>query len=270
MRKRQQSGRRKLLLGYGLVVAVILLSLSLVTSHFRSFVDLLASSIDSLNGATTTVFFMPSGDETIVLGGTTSVDIDINTRVPINALGATISFPKDSIEIISISKEKSFFDLWTEDTAISEDSGEIRFSGGTTKHGGMLGTGTILTLTVRAKNASSSVLDFKNIQVYPNNASGKAITTDARSITYAIEDTAAHAAALVGSSGGIGGTLSSALPAGGPNVDFNNDGVVNLIDLSILTVKLIAPYDPRFDVNADGAVNLGDISTLLSKMITGH
>ena len=156
----------KRLRGYSIaIIVVLLLGVSVLVIHL-GVLDQLASSISSFGGATTTVFFMPYGEESLSPGGITSIDVNINTKVPINALGATISFPKESFDIVGISKEKSFFNLWTEDTTIAEGLGEIRFSGGTTKRGGVMGTGTVFTITVRAKGSGSAELQFKNTRIY--------------------------------------------------------------------------------------------------------
>ncbi len=224
--------------------------------------DLLASSISSFGGATTTVFFMSSSEENLKPGDTIRVDVNINTKVPINALGATISFTKESLEIVSISKEKSFFDLWTEDTTIAEDSGEIRFSGGTTKQGGIVGTGTVLTLTVKAKSPGQTQLLFKNIQVYPYSDTGKPVETKTHPISYTIEESKPKIVAsgnAAPSRGVSGGTTA-------PNPDLNGDGKINLIDLSILTFKMLGSYNSRYDLNSNGSVGLDDLSMLLSKM----
>ena len=227
-----------------------------------SLFDLLASSMSSFAGATTTAYFMPYGNENLNLGDTVSIDVNINTKIPIDAFGATIGFPKGSLEIVSISKEKSFFDLWTEDTTIAEDTGEIRFSGGTTRQGGITGTGTVLTLTVKAKNPGQAQLLFKNVQVYPYSNSGKPVDTKTRPITYTIVEPKNQSVIVGGASGG-----SSISPGSvPPSPDLNGDGRINLIDLSILTFKMLGSYDPRYDLNMNGSVGLDDLSILLSKM----
>ena len=244
----------------GVVFASFILIISSIVVIHPGVLGLLASTISSLSGASTTVFFIPYGNENLSIGGTTSVDITVNTKVPINALGATISFPRDTIEVLSISKEKSFFDLWTEDTTIDEDSGEIRFSGGTTRQGGIMGTGTVLTLMVRAKTSGSAQLLFKNLQVYPSNNTGKPVDTQTRAITYSIAEPKA-----VNASTSPSGPTMNAIPA--PSPDLNGDGKINLIDLSILTFKImLSAYDPRYDLNMNGSVGLDDLSILLSKM----
>jgi hypothetical protein len=91
----------------------------------------------------------------------------VNARVPINALGITIKYPQDLIEVVGVSKQKSFLDLWTEDTAIREEAGEVHFSGGTTAHGGLLGTSTAITLTIEAKKPGTATISFEDVEALP-------------------------------------------------------------------------------------------------------
>jgi hypothetical protein len=253
----------KFLTGYGIAVLTVL---AIFVSVFMTNVlsrtnlwDLLASATSSFtNGATTTLFFSPQGNETIPPGGTTSIDINVNTNVPINAMGVTISYSSSTLEIVGISKQKSVFDLWTEDTSISEDDGLIHFSGGTTLPGGLIGTGTLLTITVRAKTPGKTKLDFTNVQAYPSDGTGRAIITIVHSITYTI-----LAMTPIGIISGDGASIN---PGAILSSDLNGDGKVDLVDLSILIVKMMGPYDPRYDLNSDGNLNLGDMATLLSKL----
>ena len=242
----------------GLLLGITLGISSIVVMHSSTLFDLLASTFASIGGATTTVFFMPNGDLTLLPGATTSIDINVNTRVPINALGATISFPKDTLEVVSISKEKSFFNLWTEDTSIDEDTGEIHFSGGTTRPGGIMGTGTMLTLVVRAKAPGAAELQFEDVQVFPNNDTGKPLDTETRTVSYVVTGQKPLAG------GGAPGTAATTVSP--PSPDLNGDGVINLVDLSILIFKMLSSYNPRYDLNMNGSVGLDDLSILLSKI----
>ncbi len=256
MRRSPQQGTGKLLtLGVALLL-VVTLGASVVDKPLSRILNLLAASISSFTGTTTTVFFTLGSDK-LFIGGTTSVDVNINTQVAINAMGATISFPRDTLEIISISKEKSFFDLWTEDTIIAEEAGEIRFSGGTLRQGGLVGTGTVLTLQVRAKNAGAGQLQFKNVLVYPSNDTGKALDTEIEPVTLTIVPQPALS---------VGSGASTPTRPSLPNPDLNGDGRINLIDLSILTFKMAGPYNARYDLNSNGSVGLDDLSILFSKM----
>lgn len=270
MRKRRSFlvRRRSELTAYGVaLIIVVAFGSSLLIMNSKALLDILASSVTSLNGATTTMFFRSYGTTVLTPESTTSIDVNIHTKVPINALGATISFPREAIEIVGISKEKSFFDLWTEETKISENDGEIRFSGGTTKLGGVMGTGTVLTILVRAKVVGKAQLKFENVQVYPSDGSGAQVSTLTKPILYTIEEasTSAGNAALAAPSGGgsiISGSKSTPLPS----MDLNEDGKINLVDLSILTIKMLGGYDSRYDFNLNGSVGLDDLSILMSKI----
>lgn len=265
MRKRsKKNAGQRLLTGYGIALIVIsALGLSFVAARSGAILNILASSITSLGGTTTTIFFRAYGDRTLKQDGTTSIDVNINAKVPVNALGATISFPKDTIEVVGISKEKSFFDLWTEDTSISEDTGEIHFSGGTTKVGGIMGTGTVITLMVRARAPGTAELKFISVQVYPSDGSGDPLSTATHSISYTI--TERSEAGVISSSG----AAVSAPAIGAPlqvNPDLNGDGRITLVDLSILTFKMLGTYDSRYDLNLNGSVGLDDLSILMAKI----
>lgn len=259
---------RSELTAYGIALIIVFaFGSSLLIMNSKILLDILASSVTSLNGATTTIFFRSYGTTVLKPEGTTSVDVNIHTKIPINALGATISFPREAIEIVGISKEKSFFDLWTEDTKISENDGEIRFSGGTTKIGGVTGTGTVLTILVRAKVPGKAQLKFEEVQVYPSDGSGMEVSTLTKPISYTIEDASSSAGspAPVSPSGGgsiISGVQSTPLPS----ADLNEDGKINLVDLSILTIKMLSGYDSRYDFNLNGSVGLDDLSILMSKI----
>ena len=220
-------------------------------------VSLLASSASILNATQTIMYFTPHGEETIRLGETTEIDVRINTRVPINALGATIKYPQDAIEIIGFSKKDSFLDLWTEDTTIKEGTGEIHFSGGTLLRGGIMGTGTVITLSVKGKRAGRAQMYFKDAEVFPHDGQGKKITNDVHAYAFNVE-----AAPIQGGSSS-GSTATAPPPA--PNPDFNNDGRVSLADISILAVQLLSQYNARYDLDTDGKITLSDLSILFSK-----
>ncbi len=217
---------------------------------------LLAASSVTFNSGTTTLFFTPQGDEKILVGATTDVDVNVNTKTAINALGATIKFPEDILEIVAISKKKTFFDLWTEDTIISEEQGEIRFSGGTVKQGGLLGTGTVLTLTVRALRPGTAEIFFKDAEIYGHDGSGLVLDRNMRTLTYTVTP-------LDSITGVVNPTKETSFT---PNADFNGDGRVSLVDVSILAYKLVGSYDPRFDLDTDGKLGLSDLSIIFAKL----
>ena len=255
---RKEEPQRLRFLGYSLLTLIVLAYASLSVFHV-SLASLLAAATSTVS-APATVYFTPYDDETTLeVGASEQIDLNINARTPINAVGMTISYPKDLLEIVSIDKSRSFLDLWTEDTVIKEGSGELHFSGGTTKAGGLAGTSTVLTIAVRAKKEGSAEVTVEHPQVLAADGKGTALDTDTRTLTFAIEQGHPGSAAAAPSPGALAAPKS-------PSADFNGDGKVSLIDMSILIIKMMSPYDPRYDLNLDGQVGLGDLSVLFARI----
>lgn len=248
------------------VIATVLLATGVITLAFRAgdILSLVAAATASFGGVTTTLYISPYASKPVQIGDSMTIDINMNSRVAINAIGATISFPTDLIEVVAFSKEKSFLDLWTEETAIREDIGEIHFSGGTIRSGGMTGTGTVLTLTIRSKNPGTATIAFKDSEIFPNDGTGRAVSNETRELTFDIVDrvTKSNATPQTSSVTVAGNALTNLPQPRTPDV--NTDGVVNLVDVSIMIMRLVMPYDYHFDLNNDGAVNVADVSTVLT------
>jgi|GEM_PF-932085 len=248
---------------------VVLVAVGAITVSIRAvdILGLVAAATSSIIQAPATLYLTSYDDLDMQVGDVKKIDVAVNARTPINAVGATIKFPQDSMEVLGFTKEKSFFDLWTEETAINEDTGEIHFSGGTTRTGGLMGTGTVLTLTVRAKKSGQSTLYFKDSQVYSADGKGTLLDNDARTLTFDVQQQPQPALATI-SSGATPAQVSAQPQKPLPkSADLNGDGAVNLIDMSIMIIHMMmVPYDQRYDLNMDGFVNISDLSVLLSQV----
>jgi hypothetical protein len=222
--------------------------------------DLIASAVSAIHTPPVILFFTPyDSGKTLAVGDTATIDLDINATVPINAMGVSIIYPQDSLEVVSLSKERSFLNLWTQDTTLKEGIGELDFSGGTTQSGGVTGTSTALTLTVRAKKAGSATISVDNVEVLAADNKGTALENASRSITFDIDEPPPPSA-------GSGSIIAAAPRPTPPSPDLNGDGRVSILDVSLMIVHLVMPYDSRYDLNMDGSVGLPDLSILFSKM----
>ena len=258
MRPSLISRLRRISLGYGIVLIAIIAAIAISLFSYRAaIISLVASSASSTISKETVIFFVPHSDETLVVGETAEIDIRINASTPINAVGATVHFPQETLEVIGVSKEDSFLDLWTEETTIKETAGEVRFSGGTLTTGGVTDIATVLTLTVRAKKAGRAELVFTNAEIFAHDGTGKPVDRKTRTFVYTVltsDISTAEAKA----------TLPTESPAA-PHADFNDDGVTSLADISILAVQLLAPYNARYDLDQNGVLNLRDFSIIFAK-----
>lgn len=252
----------RIIAGKSMIAVAILITVALtVTLHVRDMTSLFAAATSSIRETPVIAFFVTNSTDTLHVGDSAIIDININAHVPINAIGMTIKLPEDKFDVISISKEKSFLDLWTEDTVIREDAGEIHFSGGTLRRGGLTGIGTALTLILRAKKIGKAELRFLELDAFAHDGLGDVVESEKRAITYTITEPLPS----IDTSAATSDNITSALSA-----DFNNTGTVSLIDLSILTIHMIGPYDARYDLNHDGSVNIGDMSVLFAQMQMRH
>lgn len=215
-------------------------------------------------------YFSPYDEATsLEVGETAKIDVNINAIIPIDAIGITITYPADALEIVGISKERSFMDLWTEETVIDEEDGEVHFSGGTTKRGGIEGVATAITLNVRAKQAGNAQLAFTEVQVYGIDGTGVPLKSASRAYPLSVTEVPRT---LVGA-GGSGASASAPpsapeIPPGPPppSADFDGNGRVTLLDATVLVFRFIAPYDIRYDIDRNGRIDWGDVNIVFSQM----
>ncbi len=239
------------------VLVLLIASTTVLINRGGSIVTLIAGSAASVS-TDTVLYFSPHSSSTLKVGETTDIDVRINTKTPVNTVGATIKFPEDTLEVVGISKEQSFLDLWTEETTIKEGIGEVHFSGGTLAPGGLSGVGTVVTLTVKAKKSGTAELFFKDAQIFAADGRGSEVPSSKRVLSFDIPETTR----AVASSGGHMNDETLAPPT----IDFNGDGKINVVDLSIMAFQMIAPYNSKFDLDRDGAVTLADLSIFFTRM----
>lgn len=101
---------------------------------------------------------------------TTNLKID-SEGVGINATQATIRFPKDMIEVVSIDKEGSAFSFWLEEPTFSNTDGIISFVGGT-PYGVSGASIEVIKVTFVTKSAGNVLLSFTDSAVTASDGSG--------------------------------------------------------------------------------------------------
>ena len=247
---------QKMLASHGLLLFILFLGLTL-SFKGPDVVALLASATSSLSGDPAILYFAPYQGGILHVGETAEVDVNVHARVPINAIGTTITFPEDTLEVVGISKAKSFLDLWTEETSIDEQRGRVHFSGGTLEKGGLTGVGVALTLTVRAKKSGSATLSFLNPQVLAHDGLGDAVETEVRTFSYTILENPPPTVTYID---------AAKESRSGPTADFDDSGAITLADMSNLAFHLLGGYNAQFDLNQDGRLNLSDLSIFFAQI----
>ncbi|QQR82439.1 hypothetical protein IPJ70_04155 [Candidatus Campbellbacteria bacterium] len=109
----------------------------------------------------------------VSVGNIVSVGVYVDTGGrAINNAEATIEFPTDVLEVISVSKKPSIFTLWVEEPSFSNYTGTVSFNGGVANPGFTGENGSIASITFRAKKAGSASLLFSSSAVRQNDGLG--------------------------------------------------------------------------------------------------
>lgn len=125
--------------------------------------------------------------------GVYSVNNVFTARVVINTMGqainaaeGTLQFDPNQIQVVSIDRTGSIFNLWVTEPAFSNTAGTITFSGGAPS--GYTGAGgVIFNVTLRARAMSESQLRFTTGAILANDGRGTNILTSMNGGTFTIQ-----------------------------------------------------------------------------------
>jgi hypothetical protein len=106
----------------------------------------------------------------------------------INNADATIQFSTDLLEVVSISKNSSVFSLWVEEPSFSNYTGKITFNGGAATPGFIGSSGTVASITFKAKKEGTASILFTDAFVRENDGLGTNILTSKNSGSIKIEN----------------------------------------------------------------------------------
>ncbi len=122
-----------------------------------------------------------------------SVDETFRVRVGSDTLGkninnaeATITFPTDLIQVISIDSSSSIFNLWVNNPTFSNSTGKIAFNGGVSNPGFSGSSGTIFWITAKAKKPGSATFKIQDASVRANDGLGTNVISGVKNSTVSI------------------------------------------------------------------------------------
>lgn len=141
-----------------------LLVLFIILTAGFFFMDPVKVSAASLN--------LAANKANISIGDTVRVDIHVNSEGSgVNAFQATLNFPKDILQTQSIDKTDSIVNFWLQDPTFSNDTGQIKFIGGSTS--GLFGQSLqIATVVFKATGSGQASLVFSDGAVTASDGSG--------------------------------------------------------------------------------------------------
>lgn len=133
---------------------------------------LVAGSVLFSNRAFAADFYIVVDKASAKMGDKIVVDIKIDSQgVAINAAEATVKFPIDILEIASVSKSGSIFGFWLDEPTFSNQTGELKFTGGATT--GFSGkTLQVLTVNFTVKGTGKGEVNFSDGAITAADGSG--------------------------------------------------------------------------------------------------
>lgn len=107
------------------------------------------------------------------IGSTLSTNVYIDAKgQAINSSEGTINFPKDLLEVVSLSKSGSIFTLWVEEPSFSNSQGVISYVGGLPAPGYTGATGKVLTINFKIKKAGEAKISFSGSAIRASDGLG--------------------------------------------------------------------------------------------------
>jgi hypothetical protein len=218
----------------------------LIASHPRKIIigtPIIFLIIVNLTGALTpgnNFFSFTAQSNFIVVGSEVPVTLLLSAKTPINAVGGTITFPPEALNVVSTSRITSIIDLWAEEPSYSNTNGTLHFSGGILGGRGSEGIqGTLIVVNFNVINEGKMTLTLENGQILANDGKGTNVISGSKTLTIY-----AH-------------------KPGAASPDVNRDGVLSVADVDTLYWKTFRSYNAAYDLNGDRKVNWGDVSQLI-------
>lgn len=193
-------------------------------------------------------------------GGTFPITIIVNATTPVNVFKGELRFNPAQLRVQSIDYNVSIADLWAERPWYENGEGTINFIGGTTREGGFLGTGSLMTVHFETVEIGETTLQLKDSRILAHDGLGTYIPLgEPIDALFTIEKSVEEK------------TVATPLPSPAtiavvqtlPNTDLNGDGQQGIADLSIFMMGMVTK-EPALDFNGDGDVGAKDLSILLS------
>ncbi len=125
-----------------------------------------------------TLYFSPSSGS-FGIGQTFSAAVYVSSEdQTMNAASGVISFPKDKLEITSLSQSGSIFSLWVQEPVFSKSAGTVQFEGIVLNPGFTGSAGKIISVNFKVKSGGLASLRFSSGSVLANDGRGTNILAD--------------------------------------------------------------------------------------------
>ena len=133
-----------------------------------------------------TLYFSPASGSYEV-GQSFSVNVYVSSSdQAMNAASGALSFSRENLEVVSLSKSSSIISLWVQEPSFSNSTGTINFEGIVLNPGFTGQSGKVATITFKAKAVGSASLVFSSGAVLANDGKGTNILASLGSGSYTV------------------------------------------------------------------------------------
>jgi hypothetical protein len=122
---------------------------------------------------------------TFKTGDKITVRVLVSSDIPINAISGVVSVPTNLFTVESVFKAGSILNFWVSEPNFSQGAGNLNFEG-VALSGFNGGTGTVISMTLRAVRPGNASISFESGQVLANDGLGSNVTDRTIGATYSI------------------------------------------------------------------------------------
>ena len=122
-------------------------------------------------------------------GDIVSVSVTVSTSgQAINAVSGVLSFPKNLLEVTSISATGSIVNFWATEPKFSNSAGTVTFEGVIMSPGFTGNNGRVIKINFKAKSTGNANLQFDTTSILANDGSGTELASGKGSATLTIKE----------------------------------------------------------------------------------
>lgn len=142
---------------------------------FLSLASLALIPIAKVQASNASLYFSPDNGSYIA-GDSFTIEVDVSSLdEAMNSASGEINFPTNIINVDSVTKAGSIFDLWVRDPVFSNSTGKITFTAVKFNPGYLGPKGSIFTITFRGVMAGTANVNFASGRVLANDGNGTAM-----------------------------------------------------------------------------------------------
>ena len=142
----------------------------------------------------------------------------------INATSATVTFPTDKLQVVSVSKTNSIVDFWAQEPSFSNTAGTVRFEGVILPPGFQGGNGRIINISFKGKQTGLADVKLTSNQVLANDGLGTPVSTTVSGATFTIKEVTPVAPTVIDLDDEI--PLEDAVPIIEPEIACESDSII--------------------------------------------